>query len=1111
MNPFQRARAEAHVLREKLLGPSLGNTPVKGSVVVGRVEQILNLGVERVHPSSTDLGGGDACLNRTDSFIYVRRDVDPSETASLVAHELGHFVLDADVQATTVAKLAEIAQPAGTPGVVVIEAYGARERQELQANVFGRELLLPRHLAKQLFDAGHGPRKIAEDLDLPLDLVRLQILDAALLPPDVPTSLKPLHSPSTDQALAARASERYVNVVAGPGTGKTSTLIHRVKYLIEDLKVDPSQILVLTFTNKAAFELVDRLRSTGMDSASSVWAGTFHAFGLEFFRKFHHCFNLPSDIKVADKLNGAALLLKQLPKATLVGFSRLQDPYDWLGLVLKCIQRLKEEMVTPEQYRAFITENTADDQTDQLRREDVATLYSLYEASLKTAGMVDFVDLVAGPARAIRNDRARYAELADRFKYILVDEYQDVTYAMVDLITRLAPSAKSLWVVGDVRQAIHHWRGASVRSLLVFEEKFRNQAPPNVGKVQKYPLSNNRRSSSEILALVTHAGTKHALQPKLPLDVMMATSGPSGDTPLFYSGQEPTGYFPTLVAEVSRLQAQGTRFAEQAVISRAAKDLRLSAKAMEVAGIPVLYVGDLMDRQEIKALVCVMQLLVERQPKALVGLMGHAGFHIELDSIKVLLDAAKTSVDFQRGRWIGAPPPDLCPTAQKAVATIKLTIGKHNAWSSPWHLICDLLLEHKKFLPSDTDSSMSAWNTRIALWQFAHASRVGDGDGKRLNLIRYLGRQDHRYRLGETHQDRELPPEAASLDAVKLLTVHGSKGLEYEAVHVVALNKDSYGQDKPFYDRSAEMLALVPPEALGSSADEYAGEQSIERNNLLYVALSRAKRRLRLYEDASYKDRDRPLQLAAPSTLFKLIPVAAVGSKAPSHAAPLKKPATSAQISFSEFETYARCPLQHHYRFHLGLVREQEPDTALNARYAVMQTLEQQAKHNSYQDCAAVLEQFWGQTKLPTSLEDPQLWNEALTLAREGAEILQASGGTWAQPIATIRSVTVELPWMVAKGNGSAAAGHMIRVAPYGIGFSKTLLQPLLLGCSSLGTVDLTCLLTETQMQATPSRWIEKTNAYKAAGRLLMNDRSPAPGSHCDRCGFRSICPSSPG
>lgn len=136
---------------------------------------------------------------------------------------------------------------------------------------------------------------------------------------------------SSDQLAAASAEERRAaNVVAGPGTGKTTTLIHRVKYLVEEKHVHPSQILALTFTNKAALELVERLRSAGIPNASDIWAGTFHLFGLEFLRKYHQHFQLDSDLHVSDLMGSMIHLVKALPRVDLQHFLRVEDPYEWV-------------------------------------------------------------------------------------------------------------------------------------------------------------------------------------------------------------------------------------------------------------------------------------------------------------------------------------------------------------------------------------------------------------------------------------------------------------------------------------------------------------------------------------------------------------------------------------------------------------------------------------------------------------------------------------------------------------------------------------------------------------------------------------------------------------
>ncbi len=572
MNPFQRARTKALEIREQLQ-PGRGTQPLKASELVSRIEDALNLGIESVPPDYHDLGTGSAVLDRVARFIYVStKYAKGTDThAALVAHEVGHWFLDAEAAAKTIADYQAIVGSDGSPAALKVEAYGARERQELQANVFGREFLLPRSVAKKLFKAGKGPREVAQELGIPLDFAQQQMLDAVLLPEFVEKPIT-LHPPSAAQRKAARAPERFANVVAGPGTGKTSTLIHRVKYLVEELKVDPRHILVLTFTNKAAFELVERLRAAGIDRASDIWAGTFHAFGLEFLRKYHQHFGVKPSFAVADDLQLMQTLVGGLPKLQLNHYLRVVDPYLWLGKVVKVISRAKEEMLTAGQYRQAIQDFLSNDPEVQARREDIATLFEAHSGLLRQRNSVDFVDLIAEPARAIMEDRAQYSELADRFQHILVDEYQDVTRAMVILLRQLAHHNANVWVVGDVRQAIHHWRGASLYSLLRFEKQFQTAggADPLIGK---YPLDINRRSSEEVLALIQQAGRLHALERRLPLDDVSSAKGRLGVKPVLMHCAEKKELPGAVVDAIQALVAEGVRLGDQVVLCRKARDV----------------------------------------------------------------------------------------------------------------------------------------------------------------------------------------------------------------------------------------------------------------------------------------------------------------------------------------------------------------------------------------------------------------------------------------------------------------------------------------------------------------------------------------------------------
>lgn len=290
MNPFDRARQQALIARTQL---SAGSTASMASTqLLDNIETVFNVAVDRMPHGHPLLGNGCGALRRDQRTIYVRNDVSRADDSYLIAHELGHWFLDADKKELTVAELSAIYASHGSSATMVVESYGTHERLELQANVFARELLLPRDLARELWNQGLTSEQVAAQLVVPLEVVRQQMIDALMLPALPPHPGSPL--PTLDQAQhdAATATERFVNVVAGPGTGKTTTLVHRIKHLIES-GVEPNKILALTFTNKAANELVERLKVSAIQGASDVWAGTFHAFGLEYLRKFHHLHDLP--------------------------------------------------------------------------------------------------------------------------------------------------------------------------------------------------------------------------------------------------------------------------------------------------------------------------------------------------------------------------------------------------------------------------------------------------------------------------------------------------------------------------------------------------------------------------------------------------------------------------------------------------------------------------------------------------------------------------------------------------------------------------------------------------------------------------------------------------
>lgn len=1110
MNPFQRAREEAFSIRERL-APGLATAPISATDLLSKVEEVLNIAIEPVAATYADLGGGSAVLQREQQFIYVSTSVESwgKEFCGLVAHELGHFFLDGSKPTITVAHLNTLLGSDGSPGVMKIEAYGARERQELQANVFARELLLPRDVARNLALNGKGPSEITKMLGIPCEFVLQQMLDALLLPEPIAASMS-LSEPSVDQIAAASAGERAANVVAGPGTGKTTTLIHRVKYLIDIKKVHPSQIAVLTFSNKAAFELIERLRSAGIDNAAEIWAGTFHSYGLEFLRKYHQHFDLGSDLHVSDFLSSITMLVAGLPRVNLKYYLRVEDPYEWLAPVIEGINRLKEELVTPDDYRRFIETYPDKDQELQEKRLDVATLYDLHEKLLKEQKKVDFVDLIAKPAVALKTERTKFIELVDRLEHVLVDEYQDVTQAMVEMLRQLAHK-KSIWVVGDVRQAIHHWRGASLKSLIKFDNVFKAHA--NGTKIQRYPLNNNRRSTQEIVDLTLHVGRMHVLEPELPLDEVTATNGTCGEKPVVVTCSEREAVLSSVLQNIRALQHSGVSLGQQAVLCRSSSDVQKASELLAEQGVPVIYIGELAQRVEIKQLLCLAQLLVERRPKALLGLSGISGLSMALCDVKLLLRAADTNVKYQRGRWMHDVPPELSAEAKLVINNLRDLIGSHSHNTNPWEFICDLLLEKRFGLPSTSDVSVKAWVKRIALWQFAYAVRNGNGEMKEARLSRFLMRQRLRQRIGDSQVQREFPPEASRLDGVRLMTVHSSKGLEFEAVHLAYVNCDHYGGQKPSWLPDG-ILDIVPPEVLGSSIEEYESESAVERNNLLYVAVSRAKRHLYLYQDNKFGGRTLAPQLAhypqkfTPHTYNG--PVVKTSKAATTQA--FVAPTT---LKFEDFNSYVKCSLQYWYSKILGLHSESEIDVSIRSRRAILDALRNVASNAPILANQALLI-AWAARKLPSEIEDPTLWADAQYAFDRGLSLIKrirTQGGKFYEPSSTIGGLHVEMPWGFAISDGFNLDYRVIRFNRRGKTDLSTVLSPLIPGINQSGHKKLTLnyILSEKVDDVPSAIRIEATKSYGAATRFLVGDKNPTIGRHCSRCDFSTICPSAPG
>lgn len=339
----------------------------------------------------------DALLDNTEASydpdgprILVSAALSDEDRAFHIAHEYGHHRLhhpkggchddDVDPYAT--------AEPESS-AVGDSDAYSPKQRREAQANVYARELLLPRRRLRAACIAHKlSADTIAADLGLPLNLVQQQMADALLLPddrPPVPDGERP--SLDGSQRLAAEVDPGPVQVRAGPGTGKTRTLVARAAWLISHKQADPASILALTYSNASAEDLSRRLRLELGGAATAVWCSTFHAFGQELLRLYGDRLGLPGSPKLLDRADSLFLLESELEHLKLDYYFDLQEPLRGLKSVLNSISRAKDELCDPQTYRARAQAMPVGEARDKAL--EAAHIYEVYQKALETRGWVD--------------------------------------------------------------------------------------------------------------------------------------------------------------------------------------------------------------------------------------------------------------------------------------------------------------------------------------------------------------------------------------------------------------------------------------------------------------------------------------------------------------------------------------------------------------------------------------------------------------------------------------------------------------------------------------------------------------------------------------------------
>jgi len=827
-----------------------GGDPQNPESLIGHAIARYDLELTFLEPTDPALKGAKALFDEQSGTICAAKSGSAAERALVVAHEIGHLVAharscscaDADIDPSRSTEAAPV-------GLQRVEDYGARERRELEANVFARELLFPRVLASKWFlQEGATASAIASRTGLPLPLVRQQILDAALLPKLEAAAAQPppvfKEDPAQERAAAHRDSPYQLR--AGPGTGKTRSLVTRIQSLLVD-SVQPSAILVLTFSNRTAVELSERLRSALGDQAAVIWVGTFHGFGLDLIRRFYDKLGLPPDPTLFDRSDAIAVLEEILPTLPLKHYKNLWDPVIVLRDILQAISRAKDEVVTAPAYRKLADSQfaraAASGDADAIKAAEkvleIASVYEIYEKAKIERQAVDFGDLIMLPSLLLEQDESVRQATRLRHRHLLVDEYQDVNRASVRLVKALAGDGNQLWVVGDARQSIYRFRGASSANMAAFATDF----PRAVSE----PLEINYRSTQKIIDAYSEFAKGMVMPAELAALKLHASRGAGNALPEIRGYDAPDDEAAGIAASVMQLEKNGVALRDQAVLCRTNPRIDEIARALEARGIPVLHLGSLFEREEIRDLLSLLTLADDRFGAGLVRICAMPRYRAPLQDVKRMLDhlqdgdkPALLRLDELSGL------PGISAQASAAIKQLAGDCADLKTSQGAWDYLTIILLDRSDAVRALAAGAAIADRMRgIAIWQFLNFLRDQSPVPKGSPIHTALERVRNMVLLAEERDLRQVPDAALQMNAVRLMTIHASKGLEFEAVHIPGLIVTGV-------PANYQGPRCPPPEnmiagATGSVAEQGRQAHDQEEECLFFVAMSRARTHLRLH------------------------------------------------------------------------------------------------------------------------------------------------------------------------------------------------------------------------------------------------------------------------
>ncbi|MDD3481016.1 MAG: ATP-dependent DNA helicase [Patescibacteria group bacterium] len=638
-----------------------------------------------------------------------------------------------------------------------------------------------------------------------------------------------------------------VLVVAGAGTGKTTVITRRIAWLIEEKLAAPEEILALTFTEKAALEMEERVDELVPYGFVDTYISTFHAFGDRILRDHAIELDLSVDFRVLSETEQLMFMREHIFEFSLERLRPLNNPYRYARDLLRYFSKIKDEDIGEEEYLKYAGESLKKAKTEEEieeaeRQLEIAKCFAEYNNLLHDSGYIDFGDQVVLLLKLFRENSRILARYQKQFKYILVDEFQDTNYAQNELLKLLSEKGANIMVVGDDDQSIYQFRGAALSNILDFIKNF--------PKAKQIVLTENYRSGKEILDKshdLISQNNPERLEVTYKIDKRLKAK--EGSSKVSFSLSQTISAEADKVAETIKEEIKaGTPENDIAILVRRNSDIETFEKALNVKGIPSVTssgVG-LYARPEIISLVSFIQVVanpfenlahfhlltsdIYRLPiEAAVYMNGLSARHpgsLEEVYREVLELGAESGVDQKSRDILDVYLSDL---EEYRKASKELTAGQ---------LVYQFLKESgylKELLRGagkDAEAEEKVQNISV----FFEKIKGFDSVSLDKSIHNFYRNLDDLIKAGENPATAEIDPD---LRAVNIITIHKAKGLEFDVVFMVNLANEC------FPVRRQHVEFEVPKTLIKQNLSE-GNTHLPEERRLFYVGMTRAKKKLYL-------------------------------------------------------------------------------------------------------------------------------------------------------------------------------------------------------------------------------------------------------------------------